>query len=199
MDDSSLIKKLQIGEEKAYEILFKRHYSVLCLYATKFIGNTYVAEDLVSDVIYNLWVKRSEINIKSSVRNYLIQAVKYRCFNYIKQEQRRNEIVKEFFDSSTNEYLELSYKDNPEHPVTSILLKELDLKLEEAIAKLPETTREVFLQSRYSNLKYTEIAENMNLSVDSIKYHIKSALSKLKKELSNYDYLLLMLFYFSQK
>lgn len=182
MKDSTLVKQLQLGNVKAFETLYRLHYNILCLYANKLVGDANLAENLVSDVIYNIWLKRETLEITSSLRNYLIQAVKNRCYNHLKQEQRRREILQEYYNPTGNN-TEASIFDENDCPLTELLAKELDIRLKESINNLPTTTRKVFKLSRFSELKYSEIAHETGLSVDSIKYHIKSALSKLRQEL----------------
>lgn len=182
MTDFTLIRKLKLGDESAYETLYKLHYRVLCLYAYKFVEDSTTAENLVSDVIYNMWVKRESIEITSSLRNYLIQSVKNRCYNYLKQENRRREIAEEYYTNQIDPY---SSSNEDDTPLSQLLLKELDLKIAKSIDNLPPTTQNIFNLSRFTNLKYAEIAGRTGLSVDSIKYHIKSALSKLREELFN--------------
>ena len=66
-----------------------------------------------------------------------------------------------------------------------------------AIDKLPERCREIFLKSRIEGMKYREIAEELNISANTVENHIAIALKKLRVELK--DYLPLLLFLVSVK
>lgn len=193
MSDLSLIYRLKLGEEEAYKILYEKHYRILCLYASKFVADSSVAESIVSEVIFNLWDKRANWEITTSLRNYLIQSVKNRCYNYLKQKQRVAQIIRNDDLSDISNEITIN-EDDSSDPLMNILLNELDLKIEESLAKLSDKTREIFLLSRQSGLKYNEIAESTGMSVDAVKYHIKVALSSLRNDLSDYLVLVMILY-----
>ena len=75
-----------------------------------------------------------------------------------------------------------------------IILSELEDKIEDIIREMPEECRKVFLLSRYGDKSYAEIADELNISVNTVKYHIKKALSLLREELK--DYILATALYF---
>jgi RNA polymerase sigma-70 factor (ECF subfamily) len=72
------------------------------------------------------------------------------------------------------------------NPLTQLIEKELDEKINAEINALPELTRRIFCMSRFDNLKYEEIAQEANVSVNVVKYHIKTALAKLRVALKDY-------------
>lgn len=192
-DDSSLIKGLLLGDENAYETLYTMHYGVLCLFARRYVEDSYVAETMVSDVIYNIWRKKESLTINTSLRNYLMQSVKNRCINHIEQQKKQSALKTHYADDITAR--EMSFESESEYPLATILSKELDLKIQQVLNSLPEKTRDIFLLSRSADLKYADIALQTNMSVDSVKYHIKSALSTLREELK--DYLLSIILFLS--
>lgn len=191
-EDFSLISRLVNGEDAAFEILYKKHYKVLCLFAHRYVNDHFVAESIVSDVFYNIWLKRNELAITTSLRNYLMQAVKNRCYNYLIEQKRLSVLKENYAEDLFNK--EMSFETQNEYPLASILSKELDLKIEVAINSLPPKTKNIFLLSRTYKLKYADIAEKTNLSVDSVKYHIKSALSSLREDLKDYLTIFLLVY-----
>ncbi|WP_287827032.1 RNA polymerase sigma-70 factor [Bacteroides sp.] len=187
--ESNLIEELRAGVESAYASLYNEHYSILCVFAKQYVKDSYTAETIVSDVMFTIWCKRAEISIHSSLRNYLMQAVKNSCYNYLLK-YKREQLFSQQIDGNTEDQIpQLSLYDNS--PLTDILSKELDIKIKKAIEELPIKTREIFLMSRLQDLKYKEIADKTNLSIDSVKYHVKQALSALRESLG--DYLVLVL------
>lgn len=180
MLNTDFINELRLGNVSAYEKLYKDHYGVLCVFANKLIQDRALAESVVSDIMYDIWKKRGELNISSSLRSYLLQSVRNRCFNYIESEKRQRRLKEQY--TSLMESRDL----HSEQPLAEILMKELDLKIRESLDKLSPVTRRIFLMSRETDLKYTEIAALMDMSVDSVKYHMKSALSSMRSDLLPY-------------
>jgi len=74
----------------------------------------------------------------------------------------------------------------PDNPLSQLIEKELEKKIDNSIEALPEQTRKIFCMSRFENKKYEEIAHETGVSVDVVKYHIKSALAQLRTKLKEY-------------
>lgn len=195
LDNNALIKGLKDGDERAYRALYDTHYEAFCLVALDLVKDYYIAETLVNDLIFSLWENRKAFEIHQSLRAYLVRGVRNRCLNYLEHSQRKEEVYRSLHKQyDQNQSL---YKLHQEDPFYQLLEKELDEQIKNAIQKLPELTRNIFLSSRHNGMTYEEIAKEQGLSVDSIKYHIKSALSKLREELQDYLlYLLLFLNFF---
>ena len=73
-----------------------------------------------------------------------------------------------------------------EHPLGNLLKEELESKIHESINKLPPACKQVFTMSRFREMSYEEISRELGISVNTVKYHIKSALVILKKELGTF-------------
>lgn len=173
--DTIIIEGLRSGNEEAYRYLYTYHYSILCAFANQYVHDYAVAEMIVSDVIYAIWKNHAGLKIDQSLRGYLLKAVKNGCINYLNRQSRQINI-----DSLPDSYTGNIHEP---HPLEKLIEQELDLRIESCIEALPDLTKKVFLLSRFEELKYDEIAEKLNISVDVVKYHIKSALSKLRKGL----------------
>jgi len=184
IDEQKIIELLKLGDERSFRFIFKNHYKVLCLIAFEFLKDKFLAETIVSDVIFQLWKKRESIEIQTSLRAYLVQSVRNSCLNYMKQSY----VLKEIRIHSTDEMLQIGVyqKDSGNNPLAILLEKELEHEIKHFIDGLQEECRLVFKMSRYEDLKYEEISEKMNISVDSVKYYMKKALSKLREDLGQY-------------
>ena len=73
-----------------------------------------------------------------------------------------------------------------EHPLGHLLEQELEDRVKAAIRSIPIDSKRVFMLSRYHSMSYMEIAENLGISVNTVKYHIKQAVDHLRKELKEY-------------
>lgn len=74
-----VVEQLKQGNEEAYRYLYRNHYSMLCHVAREFVGDGFLAETLVGDVIFHIWEVREFLDIQISLRSYLVQAVRNRC------------------------------------------------------------------------------------------------------------------------
>lgn len=191
MQENDLVMGLRSGEEKAYKLLYKQHYRVLCAFAYGYVNDYFVAETLVSDVVYTIWENRENFFINQSLRAYLMRAVKNSCINHLgycmRQETLRQNVGERF------EQQQQSFHEQDNYPLCSLLEKELEDKIRKSIEALPELTREIFLLSRIEKLKYEEIAQKKKITIDIVKYHIRLSLNKLRADLKDYLILLILL------
>ncbi|SEG10866.1 RNA polymerase sigma-70 factor [Parabacteroides chinchillae] len=188
-----LVEGLRNGEETAYKELYRLHYKVLCAFAYSYVNNSFIAESLVSDVIFNLWEGRGTLTINQSLRAYLMKAVKNTCINYLAHCSRHNDLLQTLSGKLTSE--QQTYYNQDGHPLCSLLEKELEEQIEKSISSLSELSREIFWMSRNDKMKYEEIARQKGLTVDIVKYHIRLVLSKLRKDLKDYLFTFLFIFF----
>lgn len=188
-----LIERLRQGDEKAFKYIYERHYVLLCRFANQLLNDPVLAEEIVDDVIFYLWEHRTEIEILYSIRAYLMRAVRNRCLNELNSLRHGKELhFSSFLLPENIEFLETVFVEN-DHPLGYLLEQELEEELRRYVEKLPVECRTVFKKSRFEQKKYEEIAVELQISVNTVKYHIKNALSFLQKHFK--DYLKLLIFY----
>lgn len=193
LEDHILIAGLKRNDAGAWRSVYDRHYVVLCKIAYSYVGDRFWAESIVDGVIFHMWEIRSTLSIHTSLRQYLVKAVRNRCINHLQSEKSR---CVSCFSSLPEGYMDASVRnaaDGP-RPLDTLLGKELEKEVENAVAAIPEDSRRVFMKSRFENMKYEEIASELGISVNTVKYHIKKALSVLRDRLSRYMVFLAALF-----
>ena len=182
--DNNVMIYLREGNEYAFRFIFDKYYDFLCMVADSYLRDEYISETIVGDIIYNLWEIKDNIDIKYSLRSYLVRSAKNRCINYLQQEYIQREIsINQYEDKAAIE--ELFFIEN-KHPLESLLEQELENKINSIINELSPECRAVFKMSRFDGMKYEEIASELNISVNTVKYHMKNALGKLRLELKDY-------------
>ena len=179
--DYALMERLKAGDDLAFRELYLQHYTVLCHYAASFLKDNFIAESIVSDVIFKLWEGRERLQIHSSLRVYLIIAVRNRCLNFI----RDSRLFAERKVPLCEEIIERTHDVNG-NPLGVLLSRELEDQVMQAVEQLPDKTRQVFELSRYGFRSYREISEILDISVYTVKYHISQALAILSERLSDY-------------
>ena len=178
--EQMIIEQLKAGKERAYKFLYDRHYQILCHVAAQYVRDDFLAETIVGDVIFHLWEIREQLEIRTSIRSYLMQSVKNRCLDYLKSQYNQKE------KPGLADFPVLQYIKDDDYPLGRLLEQELEGEIMKAIERLPEECRKVFCLSRFEERKYEEIATELSISVNTVKYHIKRALSLLHEELGKY-------------
>ncbi|WP_418660547.1 RNA polymerase sigma-70 factor, partial [Bacteroides ilei] len=171
--DKILLDQLHKGDEKVFKYIYTHHYSLLCRFANQFLKDLALSEEIVDDVIFYLWEHHEEIEITYSIRSYLIRAVRNRCLNELQSSNKREELRLSSFLSADNlEFLDTIFVEDT-HPLGSLLEKELEQQLRMCIEELPTECRTVFKKSRFEYKTYEEIANELGISINTVKYHIK--------------------------
>ncbi len=155
-----------------YELLFRRYYGVLCSHAVRYVYTKEVAEDLVSDVFHSFWEKASYRRVVVSFRAYLFEAVRHKCYNYLKWE----------FSKEDNEELpDYELKSPVLQPHEIMEFDELCTRIEKTMDSLPPQCKKVFLMHRFEGKSYPEIAVSLNVSLKAVEAHISKALAIFRK------------------
>lgn len=183
---------LKNGHGDAYKYLYDEYYTKLCRLANFYVRDTFVSENLVGDLIFYMWENREGLVIRESLNAYLFTSIRNRCYNYLNQAhvQRESSITQQQEDS-----LILSMHSESEIPIGILMEKELQNVVELAISRLPEQTKKVFELKRYEDFSYEDISSQLDISINTVKYHIKSALKILREDLE--DYITLIIIFFS--
>lgn len=190
--EEALVKQLISGEEKAYKYIYDHHYILLCRIANEYLNDPFLAETIVGDVIYHLWEIHTSLNINISIRYYLIKAVRNRCINFLKSEYAKRET--NFSSFPLDDLLEKYAKPSDNYPLDNLLEHELENEIQAIIDKMPQECRFIFIKSRFEDKSYEEIAKELCISVNTVKYHIKNALAFMRTNLSKYFITLFFLF-----
>lgn len=179
--EEQIVEGVKAGKDKAFRELYDVYYRRLFCIARQYLQDEFIAETIVSDVFFHLWESRKSLLIQTSLNAYLIRSVRNYSINYLQKNYVEKEVSLNNIDI-TSPLLFLS----DDYPLGRLMEKELAQKIHEEINALPEETRRVFILSRIEELKHEEIATKLNISVNTVKYHIKQALSILRERLKDY-------------
>lgn len=175
---------LRNSDELVFEKVFKGYYEVLCNYANTIICNIDEAEEIVQNTYLTIWDKRDKLDIHTSIKSYLYKAVYNNCLNWMKHYRVQQKHVE-----ATRHQTVLYIDDSSEQ----LLGIELEQQIGLAINSIPKKCRTVFKLSRFENLTYSEIADQLNLSVKTVDNHMIKALKILREKLKDYLPLFLLL------
>lgn len=186
-NEQQWIESLRAGDERVFRTLYAVYYHRLFCIARQYVHDAFIAETIVSDLFLHLWECRPRLDIHTSLNAYLIRMVRNFSLNYLQKNYVEREVNLEGVEK-VSPLLFLS----ADYPLGQLLEKELAEKLRKAIDGLPAETRRVFVLSRLEELKQEEVAKRLEISVNTVKYHMKQALGALRIALK--DYLITLLF-----
>ena len=181
-EERFLLSAMQHGDLKAYGVLFRRYYPILCAYATKFV-ELKDAEEIVQDVMLWLWENRETQTFETSLSQYLFKTVYHRAINQIVRHQSQLRADTLFYENMQEMLQDTDFYQ----------LEELQRRIREAVDALPPAYREAFVMHRFDNKSYKEIAEILQVSPKTVDYRIQQALKQLRITLKNYLPLILLL------
>ena len=173
MDESELLARLRQGDDEAYASIFREHYSGLVLAAARLLGDRSLAEEVVQDVMLELWRRREALLLTGPLRAYLHQSSRNRALNHL----RHGRTVRQ-----SEPYVRLPTA--APRPDARVSARELQAAVAEAIKDLSPPQREVFEMSRRDGLTYPEIASVLDISVKTVEARMGRALRHLRERLA---------------
>lgn len=171
------------GDLKTFEMIFRDYYKPLVQYGNTILKDADETEDIVQQVFVSVWEKRTQLDIHTSIRALLYKAVHNACLNRIKHYKVRAVHAGEWKATQS------ATADAADH----LQAAELNDKIQAAIETLPEQCRKIFRMSRFEQLKYQEIADQLGLSVKTVENQMGKALKVIRASLQDYLPLLILL------
>lgn len=166
----------EIGKRnrKVFKIFFNQHYKKLVIYANGYLFDKHASEDVVQEVYIYIWENAEGMNIKTSLKNYLYAMVRNKCLNYLKSikitdsydylELNISLITEQVFDSSSDDDKQIVY-----HQILKI------------VDNLPDKMQQIVKLKYLHHYKYLEIAEELGVSVNTVKTQLKRAKVKISE------------------
>ncbi len=181
-NDIKIFKKINGGDKKSFEELFRKYYPSLCRFVFPFVKDISLSEEIVQEMFIKIWDKREKININTTVKSYLYKASRNTALNFIKQKK----------DNISLDNTKIQYKNSDKTDI--IEYKELEKQISEAIDSLPEKCREIFCLSRHEEMTYKQIADYLEISIKTVENQMGIALRKLRSYLKSVSEHVIMLF-----
>jgi RNA polymerase sigma-70 factor, ECF subfamily len=174
VDERELLERLRAGNEDAFDAIFRAHYAPLVGLAEGMLRNRAVAEEIVQDVMLELWRRRQALEVEESIRAYLFRATRNRALNHLRHVRVETRGEPDAVGATA---------DQPTAPAT-LVEEEIQVALRGAISHLPDRCREVFELSRVHGLRYAEIAAALGISVKTVEAQMGKALRLLRERLA---------------
>jgi RNA polymerase sigma-70 factor (ECF subfamily) len=187
LQEHTLTAQLAKRDSSAFEEVFKTYFKNLHAYACTILKDEADAEEAVQQVFFKLWERAEHLSLSGSVAAYLYRAVHNQCLNQLKHQKVK-----------ANHQLHVAYsmKNESVNGPAKMISKELEQKIREALNELPEQCRTVFQLSRFEEMKYREIADQLDISIKTVENQMGKALKQLRLKLVDFLTLLFLFIHF---
>ena len=185
-NSEDLLPRLRAGDKSALKVLFDANYQMVCSTIHRFIRDHSLTEDLAQEVFVRFWEKRTQINITSSVDAYLRRMAVNEALGHLRRNKNR-------FEEEITPNLSGGAEEGVER---QFLQDELETQVRDAINELPPRCRAVFKLSRFEDMTYQQIADQLGISVKTVENQMGKALKYLRERLHGYLQVLIAMIIF---
>lgn len=169
LEHDRILHGIKQGNEETFRQIFHAYYEGLCHYAFTLLRDMDDAEDVVQAMFLKIWEKRETLAITHTIKSYLYKSIYHQCINQFDRRTVRTRFQEQ---KAAVKYVAVQ---QPE-----VFPDELEERITTAINTLPKQCRRIFVMSRYQEMKYSEIAEALGISVNTIENQISKALKILR-------------------
>jgi len=168
----------------AFEEIYLNWFSRLLRFAKEYVVWKEDAENIVQDVFLILWTHRDDPQIRINLTGYLFTLTKNRCIDHLRRKtnaEKGKQIMQHTYD------MELQMKLNSLEALEQSFISNSDTEqiITRAIDSLPAKCREIFIRNKIDGKKYKEIAEEMQISVNTVENQMAIAIRKLREQLKH--------------
>ena len=177
--------------QRCFSQIYSTYFTKMIRFSQAYVIAEEDAENIVQDIFLYLWEHPEVFKTIDNMDAFLFTLVKNRCLNFLKHSLYVNE-KKSSIQTVEELEMQMNLYSLQQFDESFLTISDVENLINEVIDKLPERCKEIFILSRMEGLKYKEIAEQLNISVNTVENQMSIALRKLKIELK--DYLPLLLF-----
>ncbi len=170
--NNNLIRHIKKGDKRSFKHVFELYFSALCAFGNRYISETTLVEDMAQEAFISFWENRMNFEHINAVKAFLYTSVRNKCLNHLK-----HQVVLQKHETA------LVYELESEQFFTHHVIEEETFnQLYAEIRDLPQASQEIMLLA-LNGLKNQEIADELDISVNTVKTQKKISYSKLKEKL----------------
>lgn len=176
LDEKTLLQRVANGDQHAFKILYEQYNRKLLTHCIRLLHSKELAEEVMHEIFLKLWRMGDALNGINNLEAYLKTTSRNRCLNAIRKmikEEKADQLL-------TENHIEL-HNETEE----AIILNDTKNLIRKAVDQLPMQQREVYILCHEEGLKYAEVAERLNISVNTVQTHMSRALKFLRSRLQN--------------
>lgn len=175
LPEPNLVKRLTESDENAFRIVFDEFHHRIFLFAFSFLKDKALSEEIVQVTFMNFWIHRNNLEIHKPIAPYLFTIARRTLIDAWRK-SANSEIFRQ------RVYSKMTATNNQTEE--TVFLRDLERIVNIGLNKLNQHQQEVFKLSRHEGLSYEEIAERLQISKNTVKYHLVNALKVMRAHLS---------------
>ncbi len=187
MDEVELIKRVAAGDERAFRQLYVQYHQVLRTHVFRLTESTDLADEVVQDVFLKVWHGREKLEAVTNFGGYLFILSKNLTIDLLRKHVRQTILARKWEQEETNAAASAA-QEEPTDLYHALL--------DEAIDQLPPQQKRAYILSRHEQLKYAEIAAEMNISRETVKTYLQLAITSIKTYIRKKGHLINLFFLF---
>jgi RNA polymerase sigma-70 factor (family 1) len=172
--DKDPIRQINRGDKRAFKELFDRFFNALAAFGYNYIPDSAIVEDMVQEAFISCWEKRRDFDHINALKSFLYTSVRNKCLNHLKhqavQKKHENSLVYEL--------------ESDHHFAGLVIEEEVFNQLHAEIRDLPKSAQQIMMLA-LNGLKNQEIADELGISMNTVKTQKKIAYSRLKDRLGH--------------
>ena len=174
------VKELRTGDyHNTFSKVYKHYYKGLCAYSFTLLKDYDASEEIVQDFFVELWENEALRKVDVSLKLYLYRSVHNRCINYLKSLVVSQARLAKYAKYMQDE-IELIDIDTESDLYERFFSENFEQEVYKAIDTLAPQQKKIFTLSRFDQKSYTEIAKELDISINSVKTQMSRALNKLR-------------------
>ena len=177
-DERSILDRVAKGDTAAFEALYLQYRDKIIWFGWKFLQSDAKAEDVLQEVFLKVWTRREELSQIRNLKAWLTAITRNHIYNALRRLTLEEKFIKEL--SHTGEVAEQAMAPD------RLSLNDLQQALDMAVAGLTSQQKKVFELSRFDGLRHEQIAEELDISRDTVKKHMTDALRKIRGQMSSH-------------
>lgn len=181
MNLKEMTKGIKEGDKNAFKALFDLYYPSLCAFMRSYTNDMDSAEEIAQKTFFMLWQKRKKLDVHTSIKGYLYTMARNNFLQIQKQRKKQNLLLEEL------KYKVIQEEMNRDEEMQEKKIDQLKIIIEE----LPPRCKEILLLKQ-KGLKYSEIAEKLDLSIKTVESQMRIAFTKIKEGFKNSSIFLFM-------
>ena len=176
--DEELVQEIKANNVFAFDQLYKKYCKKVYKFGYSILKTVEDSENLVQDVFLSLWENRNKVEKNSSIKSYIFTITYNSAISIIRKRANESKYI---------EYLQSLQELNEESVNLEMEYEELKNRINKIVQALPPRQKEIYLLHYIEGLKYSEIAERLNISVNTIENHISRALKTIREKLCHFS------------
>ena len=182
MDNAKWVKQAQKGDSTAFEQLVLTHQNQIYRLCFRMVGNAEDAADMVQEAFLKAWRSLDRFQGDAAFSTWLYRLASNCCLDFLRSQKRRPTVSMTSEDEEGEEQT-VEVADNSATPEETLLQKEEQREIAQAMASLDEEQRQILTLRVVNDLSYTEIAELLTIKEGTVKSRIARARENLRKKL----------------